>query len=222
MTATTNSQALATPEVSATASGLKGGPILTLVNLGLAISSTVILLLVQGISIESLHEAMKLITKIGFPFFILTAIARPLHDLIGNPATRWMLGNRRYIGLSFASWHLMHWPILAGMMLVVGPVQFWDDFQDFIIPAGCVLLVITLMAATSNNRSVRFLGKPVWSAIHTIGLYVIGYWFVHVYLSRLEWNKQTYTYVYLGLIFAALAFRWVMTVTRFVKKRRQR
>jgi sulfoxide reductase heme-binding subunit YedZ len=159
------------------------GPWLPIISAVLVFAILGALIATYGFTVEAFFEALRYLTKISFLIFLLAFVTRPLHDLFGNRATAWLLANRRYIGLSFAVWHLIHWPILGSMMYLLGPETFWEYFGDFAIPAGSVLLVITLLAATSNNASQRVLGKRVWSAIHTAGIYVIWGWFFRVYVA---------------------------------------
>jgi DMSO/TMAO reductase YedYZ heme-binding membrane subunit len=109
-------------------------------------------------------------------------------------------------------------------MYIVGPAKFWAFFSDFAIPAGCVLVVISLLAATSNNASQRVLGKRVWGAIHTGGVYVIWGWFFKVYVLSKMPNIQTvaqkpYIFVYVGLLFSAMLLRLVMATRRVLGNR---
>ena len=194
---------------------LKAGPIVALANLAVAMLCAAIVVGIYGLNPPGLYEVIRLLTKIAFFVFIVVFICRPLHDLVNNSVTSWMLANRRFLGLSYAAWHLMHWPILTTMAILVGPAKFWLLFKTWFIPwGGPILLLITFMAATSSNRAQRFLGKRLWSAIHTIGIYTIWVFFFKVYLRRLPHAKQEYTYVYLGILIGALVFRLLMAASR--------
>ena len=195
------------------------GPWLPIISAVLVFAILGVLIAKYGYTMEALVEALRYLTKVSFLVFLLAFVTRPLHDLFGNRATAWLLANRRYIGLSFAVWHLIHWPILGSMMYLLGPATFWQYFGDFAIPAGSVLLVITLLAVTSNNASQRFLGKRVWGAIHTVGVYVIWGWFFKVYvLSKLPriaaFEDKPYVFVYITLMFATMALRLLMAARR--------
>jgi len=157
------------------------------------------------------------LTPSGMLYVIAAFITRPLHELVHSSVTARLLANRRYLGLSFASWHLVHWPVITGFVLILGPEEFWANFGDFVIPAGTILLVITIMAATSNDRAQRFLGMRLWSAIHTLGLYAIWSWAFTIYLGRLP-GEELHNYVYLWLLIGALAFRWIMTARRVLQR----
>lgn len=208
------------PESDAvTARTWKIGPTIALCNLGIAALATVIVFAVGGgvHDEETYFTALATVAKVSLPMFILVFICRPLHDAVGSSVTAWLLARRRYLGLSFASWHLMHWPILGGLMVLLGPATFWEGFREIAVPAGSVLLVITLMAATSTDGAVRFFGNRIWSTIHTLGLYTVWVWFFHVYADGLDF-RGLHGYVYFGLLIAALAFRWIMAGHRLWKR----
>ena len=161
----------------------KQGRRLALANLIVANLVAAGILIAGGFNVETLLDGvLATLTKVGVPWFVLAMICAPLNELFHNSTTKWLYTNRRYIGLSFAAWHLMHWPILISVMVLMGPSEFWDSFAGMLPKAGSVLLVVTLMAATSTDGAVRFLGRPLWNAIHRIGLYTIWIWYLQVLL----------------------------------------
>lgn len=195
------------------------GPYLPIASLVIAAGITGALIAVNGFEVTTFIEAIRYLTKVSFLIFLLVFVTRPLHDLFGNRATAWLLANRRYLGLSFAAWHLMHWPILGSIMGIVGPATFWELFGGFAIPAGSVLVVISILAATSSNAAQRFLGRTLWGGIHTVGIYVIWAWFGKVYvLGKLVNSPKPYIFVYVTLYFAAMALRLSMAARRLAKK----
>jgi sulfoxide reductase heme-binding subunit YedZ len=199
---------------------MKSGPLFALLNLGASMVCAAILIGIHGMNVGALFEVTRILTRIGFLLFLAAFVAHPLHDLVGSKATGWMLANRRYLGLSFAAWHLPHWPILGAFMVMLGPSTFWKYFGSFAIPAGTVLIVITLLTTTSFNRAQKFLGKKLWSAIHTIGIFTIWAWFFRVYMLRHHNPKHAAPYVdvYLVLMVAAMVLRVAMTVRRRMKR----
>src|SRR5262249_1978228 len=101
------------------------------------------MLAAHGVEVMSFEETIGILTKVSAPLFILVFVTRPLHVVVHNSTTAWMLANRRYLGLSFAAWHLMHWPILGSILALVGPAEFWAMYRSFGVPALSVLVVIT-------------------------------------------------------------------------------
>ena len=69
-----------------------------------------------------------------------------------SPRTRWLLANRRYVGLSFAVSHLAH--LGALLMLVRTSRDFGASVDAATLYAGGLgFVVIAAMAATSFDRS---------------------------------------------------------------------
>ena len=196
------------------------GPRFAIANLAASAAVFLICLGVYGHDPEGMLVAIRITTRIAFLLFITVVICRPLRELAHTPLTSWMMRNRRYLALSYASWHLMHWPILTAMVVILEPAGFMHKVGSFIIPSGAVLLVITLLAATSSDRAVRFFGRRLWSAIHTISLYTIWVYFLRIYLERLPNPEHFYVYVYIGLLFGALGFRWAMAIRRLMHRHR--
>jgi sulfoxide reductase heme-binding subunit YedZ len=196
---------------------LRTGPTIALASLILAPAIGITMILVDGFKIPTLMAELTVLTRVSSLIFILIFIARPLHDLLGTKWTAWLVANRRYLGLSFAAWHLMHWPILASVLAIEGPATFWKYTHSYLIPATTVLLVITFMAATSSDRAVRWLGKPLWSTLHTIGLYLIWGWMVRNYIVMMH-RHELHLYVHFALLCAAMVFRLAMAVRRTLRR----
>ncbi|CAN5324712.1 hypothetical protein BH11MYX1_BH11MYX1_34600 [soil metagenome] len=194
------------------------GPTIAWASLVLAPLIGITMILVEGFTVPTLLGALTTLTRVSSLIFIVIFVARPLHDLLGAKWTAWLVANRRYLGLSFAAWHLMHWPILASVLAIQGPATFWKYTHSYLIPATAVLLVITFMAATSTDRAVRWLGKPRWSTLHTIGLYAIWGWMVRNYVVMMH-RHQLHLYVHLTLLCAAMAFRLAMAGRRVLRAR---
>jgi len=192
---------------------VKLGPKIALASLVLSVGIATTMVLVDGYTIPTLIEELRVLTRVSFLVFMLVFVARPLHDLLHKSWTAWLVANRRYLGLSFAAWHLIHWPILGSMIAIQGWTTFYKYTHSYVVPAAAVLVVISIMAATSSNGAMRVLGKPVWSGIHTVGLYIIWFWMVRTYVLRLP-RHEIHGYVYLGIAFAGLAFRLAMAARR--------
>jgi len=187
-----------------------------LYNVALAWAIATAIVCVEGMNEEALLDALRVLTRIGFWWFVGAWVARPLHDLARNRVTTWMLANRRYLGLSFAAFHLMHYPIMGTIAALRGAGSWWDEYGDFVRPnGGPIMLAITIMAATSWNGAQRVLGKTLWSLIHTLGAYAVWSLFFAVYLSRIDDGVgQPYTYVYLATLVLAMTLRLAMAVRR--------
>jgi DMSO/TMAO reductase YedYZ heme-binding membrane subunit len=172
-------------------------------------------------SLATMKATLALISHVSSVIFLVAFVARPLNDLVRSRATRWLLKHRRYVGLSFAAWHLQHFWLIPWVAWLAGPAPFFITFHERgkLIPATFVLLMISLMAATSSNRAKRALGRK-WKILHTIGLYSIFIWFVQVYVwSWFMKGHEAYTLVFTAAFTAALGTR---VAAGIVKRRRRR
>ncbi len=110
--------------------------------------------------------------------FVGVFVSRPLFNLWPTDFTRDLLRRRRQLGLGFALAHGIHLVAIVSFFLASGT---WFTRGD--IPAGLAYLFIALMALTSNDASVRRLGRW-WKRLHRTGLYVILLTFSIAYGGR--------------------------------------
>jgi DMSO/TMAO reductase YedYZ heme-binding membrane subunit len=111
--------------------------------------------------------------------FLLVFVARPLHRLRPSTATRWLMINRRYLGLSVAASHWWH------LIAIIALVSWYSGDGPGISPltkifGGGGFVMLGLMAATSNDASQRALGRR-WRWLHLVGLWVVWLDFIFTY-----------------------------------------
>jgi DMSO/TMAO reductase YedYZ heme-binding membrane subunit len=111
--------------------------------------------------------------------FLLAFVAAPLHRLRRSTASRWLMANRRYLGLSVAASHLWH------LIAIVALIRWYGSGGEPIgtttmVFGGGGFVLLGLMAATSNDASQRALGRA-WGWLHTAGLYVVWLDFIFTY-----------------------------------------
>jgi len=101
--------------------------------------------------------------------FLAAFTASALARLRPSPGTRWLLTNRRYLGLSFAVSHLAHGLAIAALQRRTNFLASYD--LTTLIGGGLGFALIALLAATSNDAAVRWLGAPAWKRLHGIGVH---------------------------------------------------
>ena len=111
--------------------------------------------------------------------FLLVFVARPLHQLRRSTATRWLMINRRYLGLSVAASHWWH------LIAIVALVRWYSTDGPGISPltkifGGGGFVMLGLMAATSNDASQRALGRG-WRWLHLAGVWIVWLDFIFTY-----------------------------------------
>jgi len=117
---------------------------------------------VQGTTFygEYLHGTGEL----GARLLIVTMAVTPLRMMFGNAAwTRWLLARRRYLGVAAFGYALLHaTAYLQRQSLTV----ITKEAAELAVATGWVaLLVMLLLAATSNDAAVRLLGRR-WKWLH--------------------------------------------------------
>lgn len=131
--------------------------------------------------------------------------------LLVTPLRRWarinLLKYRRALGLiafTYITLHLMVWAVLD----VQDPARIWADIlkRPYITIGMLALLLMVPLAATSNNLSVRKLGKR-WSKLHKLTYPAVALGAVHwVMLAK---GFQIEPMIYLGIVLALIAMRYL-------------
>ena len=112
-----------------------------------------------------------------------------------------MLLRRRALGLSFATAHTIHLGALITFHSLAG------EFPNAVTLAGGggAYLMMFAMAATSNDASVRRLGRN-WVRLHKVGIYWLWFIFTFSYAGRV-FDGQLEFAPFLALLVAGLGLR---------------
>jgi len=140
----------------------------------------------RDLSEESIRWAMRLSVDTAFPFFFLAFTAASVHKLKPSAISQYLLRNRRYLGISFAALFLLHGTLIY-VLSQLYPEPFFSQLTDELLYGGLLtFVVVALMAITSNDFSVRLLGRKAWSRLHKVSGYFIAIMFLLTYLSKLD------------------------------------
>ncbi len=118
-------------------------------------------------------------------------------------ATRWIVRNRRYLGLSLAVSHGYH-ALFIGWLYASGTAG--DIPAATVYGGGLGFAFLAAMAATSNDASQRALGAN-WRRLHLAGIYWVWIVYVASYVPQAATNPFA-ALIGLGLI-GTLALRHV-------------
>jgi sulfoxide reductase heme-binding subunit YedZ len=130
--------------------------------------------------VAALPRVMTPTAHMAFMLFFFAFTASSLMRLAPGPGPKFLMRNRRYIGLSFALVHFVH----AGLVLSnLGLTEESREWPALMVGGGAYLL-LGLMALTSNNASVRKLGAKRWKMLHKFGSYYLWTIFVVTSLGR--------------------------------------
>ena len=139
----------------------------------------------------------------ALPFLILTFTASSLAALWKTPATRWLLANRRYVGLAFAYGMAWHFGYVIRYKLVFGlqPAPF-DLALDF---TGLVFLLA--MTVTSFYPVRRRVSPVLWRRLHKTGIYTLWLLPTYFYLDDFYQDHTVFNFVMFAVLLAALTVR---------------
>ena len=158
-----------------------------------------------GTGEDGIRAVIRLTARTSLALFLLAFSASAAFRLRPGAVTRWLLANRRYLGLSFASSHFMH--LFAILALLRGfPASFWSGTAPSTIAVGGIGYVfVAAMAATSNDASVAWLGPRRWQLLHTVGAYWI--WQIFLITYALGSARAPLKLIPVALLLLALALR---------------
>lgn len=145
----------------------------------------------MGWNERSLHVVIRSTAQTSFFLFFLAFTASSLHRLRPSRPTRWLLRNRRYLGVGFAVSHLVHLDALVALG-VAYPEPFRSETGVVtLVGGGLAYLFIVAMALTSSDRAQAWLGRRRWRRLHVVGSYYIWALFAQSYLPR-AWMDLAY------------------------------
>jgi hypothetical protein len=168
-------------ERSVNAGSWTRGPRLTLGLAAVLVTMVAALLAAAGWTEAGLRLVIRATARTSLVLFLAAFLASTLRRRWPGAATTWLLQNRRYVGLAFATSHLLH--LLAILALRDAfPATFADVPWATVVVAGGGFVVVALLAATSSDAAVRWLGVRRWSRLHRAGLYYLWVVFTVTYL----------------------------------------
>lgn len=128
--------------------------------------------------VDGIRLAIRVTARTSLFFFILAFTASAVAQIWPGTLTSWIRRNRRYLGLSFAASHGLHLIVII-TLANYAPEVFWTLSNKVSIIAGSSgYFFIFLLAGTSFNRAVQWLGPKLWTQIHLFGLWFIWVSFI--------------------------------------------
>jgi DMSO/TMAO reductase YedYZ heme-binding membrane subunit len=150
----------------------------------LVATATLGLLAIFGIAVstcgtdeEGLRALTRITARVSFLLFLAPYSASSVRRLFPSPATRWMLRNRRALGLSFFVAHMLHGLAIWMLALLLGDA--FEAHPITVLAGGMAYLLLVAMALTSTDRTAAWLGARRWNALHRIGMHWL--WFIFAY-----------------------------------------
>ena len=180
------------------------GPRLVGLASAVILSFCLALLAVEGIGEDGFRAVIRLTARTSLVLFLLAFSASAAFRARRGPATRWLLANRRYVGVSFAASHAIHLAAIVTLLRVA------PDFQinsATLIAGGLAYVFLAAMTATSFDRSAAWLGARRWRLLHKTGMYYCWFIFFISYAPRALMESPWYAPLVLVLL-SALVLRW--------------
>ncbi len=151
---------------------------------------------------EQAKLAARWTARVALPLFLVAYVASSLLRLWPGELTRALVRRRRQWGLGFALAHTIHLGALAHNVLNYDPRSLPSLF-----PGGLAYVMVYVMALTSNDASMRALGRN-WKRLHTFGMHYIWFIFTASYALRLfKPEMMTTGLVFTPVMLAALGLR---------------
>jgi len=123
----------------------------------------------EGTGEAGLRALVRWTARVGLACFLAAYTASSLRRLWPRSSTAWLLRNRRWLGLSFATAQAVHLAAIGllarrlGDAFEVEPVSFAGGALGYAFTAA--------LAATSSDRAVAWLGASRWRLLHRAGIH---------------------------------------------------
>ncbi len=154
-----------------------------------------------GTGEEGIHLVLRLTARTSALLFLSAFLASPIRKTWRNSASKWLVVNRRYLGVSFAASHTIHLAAIIALALVVA-----DPYDPLTLMMGGVGYgFVAVMAATASDAAVKRLGLRRWKQLHTVGLYYL--WVIFTFIFAGGATADPVAAVFTAVFLAALVFR---------------
>jgi methionine sulfoxide reductase heme-binding subunit len=150
--------------------------------LGVALATTGVIIgfMFGGDSADQWLLAARYTARASFAIFLIVYSASSLLRLWPSAATKSLVRYRRQWGLGFALAHTIHLGALAYYNIIILNMPGLQA----LLGGGLAYGLMFVMAATSNNSSMRMMGRW-WKRVHIFGIHWIWFIFTFSYFGRL-------------------------------------
>jgi sulfoxide reductase heme-binding subunit YedZ len=155
----------------------------------------------QGVGEEGFRLVLRATARTSLLLFLAVFLASTLRNSWPNRATEWLLDNRRYLGVSFATSHTVHFAAI----LALTRMSARRPDPVVLLLGGLGYLFILVMVATSFDGTAAWIGARHWKRLHTTGIFYVWTVFVLTYLGNAAKDPRAAVSVF--LLLAAIAFR---------------
>lgn len=154
--------------------------------------------------------AVILAVRCALPFFVLAFVASSAAVLWRSQVTRWLLRNRRYLGLSFAFGMAWHFAFVGYYF-----ARFGVRLNRTVITLDLIGLAFLLALTLTSFRALSHrLTAKSWRRLHKTGVYAIWLLATYIYAESVRWGPDVFNCTALIVLLAA----WVLRVFAGVRQ----
>ena len=170
----------------------------------------------EGTGREGLGAVLRWTARVSGLLFYAAISASALRTFLDVPATRALLANRRYVGVSAGVAHTWHMAAVA---------VFLADPQNPLEPlaavgGGLAWALLLAMMATSFDRSAAWLGARRWKQLHTFGAWYV--WFIFTFTFLGSAGRHAGSALLLAVGVGALGLRVAVALRRLRRRELRR
>jgi sulfoxide reductase heme-binding subunit YedZ len=134
---------------------------------------------IHGLNEDGVRASVRATARASLLLFLAAFTASSLRRLCPNALTAWLLRNRRYLGVSFATSHTVHGIAIVALSGITGSTTG----VEVVIVGGIGYLFIAAMTVTSFDRTAAVLGRDRWRRLHVTGAYYLWLVFTFQYAA---------------------------------------
>lgn len=124
-----------------------------------------------GAEQHGVEALVRFTARVSFALFLPVYAASSLRRLWPTPATRWLLRNRRFLGVGFAWAHGLHLLAIGMLATLLGDAFHAEPLV--LAVGGLAYLLLLGMVLTSFDGSARRLGARRWALLHRSGIHLL-------------------------------------------------
>jgi hypothetical protein len=175
---------------------------------------TAIVLGLHGTGEDGMRALLRATARTSLALFLLAYLASTLRALVDRPLPRWLIRNRRYVGVSLAVSHLVHGVAIVGLSRATAA----PPASGTLVAGGLAYGLLAAMVATSFDRSAAWLGPRAWNRLHRTGIHYLWFIFAFTFAGTLSQARGAHA-VWAALSTTALAGALALRVAAWLRRR---